>query len=677
MTQRDREALEPKLDTGLVLLLALAAAPLSRHFPLSIGAFFYAMLGLRLLLQRRGFGPPGRLILGLLAAAGLLLVLAQYHRVFGRDPGSALLLVMVGLKLLELRQRRELYTGVFLGLFLVVVQSLFDQDLLVNLYLLLVSLALIALLAEAHRAKPSFRPRPALRQLGLLLLPALPLAVVLFLLFPRLSAPLWSLYASSGSAITGFSDRLQPGSVSQLSQSEAVAFRARFSGEPPSQDKLYWRGLVFVGTDGKNWELAETEPLDADAVALVWQDEVLDYSLTLEPHRQRWLFALELPVSLPPGTRLSSAFELRSAQPVNRLTRYAMRSSPALENRTIGPLQREDALQLPDNITPRMRALVAGWQANGDAPRRLVDSALLHFRNEAFYYSLTPPQTRGNPADQFLFETRSGFCEHYATSFTLLMRIAGIPSRVVTGYQGGAFNPLGDYLIVRQSDAHAWSEVWLPERGWTRIDPTAAVAPERILRSFDPGFLVGGAPIRFSDQQLSFLRDLARSTGLVWDAVNSGWNDWVLQYGSSKQSALMQRLGLGFLRHAGMGIALVLISAAILALVALLMLGRERTRVDPVQRAFLRLCQRLSRHGLARGPSEGPRDYAERVARARPELATRMRSAAQLYVRLRYGRGGSSEDLRRLRQLVAKVRPRLGPVDRGRQSRQRRGDLTK
>jgi hypothetical protein len=350
---------------------------------------------------------------------------------------------------------------------------------------------------------------------------------------------------------------------------------------------------------------------------------------------------------------------------VNRLTRYQLRSIPGLENREISPLQRQHALQLPENITPRMRSLVADWQAHNDDPSSLVDAALRHFRNQAFYYSLTPPRTLSNPADEFLFETRSGFCEHYATGFTLLMRIAGIPSRVVTGYQGGAFNPLGNYLIVRQSDAHAWSEVWLPERGWTRIDPTAAVAPERVLRSFDPGFLVSGAPIRFSDQQLSLLRDLAREAGLVWDAVNSGWNDWVLQYGSSQQSALMQRLGLGFLRQAGMGIALVLISAAILALVAALMLGRERARVDPVQRAFLRLCQRLSRHGLARGPSEGPRDYAERVARARPELAKPMRRAAQLYLRLRYGRGGSSDDVRRLRRLTAEVRPGLGPPDRG------------
>ncbi len=664
MTKRDRQPVEPALVTGLLVLLALTAAPLSRHFPLWIGAFFYAMLGLRLLLQRRGLGPPGRLILGLFAAAGLLLVLVQYHRVFGRDPGSALLLVMVGLKLLELRQRRELYICVFLGLFLVVVQSLFDQDLLVNLYLLLVSLALIALLGEAHRAKPRFRLRPALRQLGLLLLPAIPLAAVLFVLFPRLSAPLWSLYAGSGTGITGFSDRLQPGNVSQLSQSEAVAFRASFDGTPPPQNQLYWRGLVFVGTDGRNWELANTEPLHPDALALVWEDEVLDYSLTLEPHRQRWLFALELPVALPPDTRLSGAFELQSAQPVRRLTRYQMRSSPGLENRELSAQQRKRALQLPDNITPRMRALVAGWQAQSDDPARLVDAALQHFRNEAFYYSLTPPRTFGNPADEFLFETRSGFCEHYATSFTLLMRVAGIPSRVVTGYQGGAFNPLGDYLIVRQSDAHAWSEVWLPERGWTRIDPTAAVAPERILRSFDPGFLVGGAPIQFSDQQLSLLRDLAREAGLVWDAVNSGWNDWVLQYGSSRQSALMERLGLGFLRQAGMGIALVLICAAILALVALLMLGRERTRVDPVQRVYLGLSQRLSRHGLARGPSEGPRDYAERVARARPELAIQVRQATQLYLRLRYGSGGSKEDLRRLRRLAAEVRPKRGPADR-------------
>jgi hypothetical protein len=321
----------------------------------------------------------------------------------------------------------------------------------------------------------------------------------------------------------------------------------------------------------------------------------------------------------------------------------------------ISPDEKAAGLELPPNVTHRMRRLVADWQHQAHGPQEVVRAALRYFNQEPFYYTLQPPRLGTNPADEFLFETRRGFCEHYASSFALLMRIAGIPSRIVLGYLGGELNPIGNYLIVRQSDAHAWVEVWLQKRGWVRVDPTAAVAPERVERSDILTDLGGGAPARFQIGDPGELYRWAHRLRLIADAVDAGWRNWVLDYSRSRQQGLLNSFGLGFLREYGLAAAMIVASALMLALVAA-GIGRRRAPRDTLQKIYLRFCRRLATCGLERHPSEGPMAFGARIAAARPNLRRPVHSFLSLYLPLRYGRRARSpQNIQELRRRLARV----------------------
>ncbi|HHH39543.1 MAG TPA: DUF3488 domain-containing protein [Sedimenticola sp.] len=641
----------------VTLLTLLAAAPHLQHLPATLGAFFVAITGLRLLALMRPTLLPGRLLLLPLTFGGLALVLVEYPVLFGREAGVALLVSMLGLKLLEIRRRRDLFVLAFIGYFTLGTLFLFSQSAVTLVYALLLTLGFTATLVEGSRLRPSPSLLLPLKQAALLLLQSLPLAMVLFLLFPRFDSPLWELGAEEQQGVTGFTDRLTPGAVSRLSRSRRVAFRVTFDGPLPQRRLRYWRGLVLWHTDGRVWTRGS---LPGGRLArLQAQGDPVGYQVTLEPTGQRWLFALELPFTAPAGTRLDPAFQLIRGTPVSHRLRYRVRSYLRYRTGPLGPEERRLALQLPDNVTRRMRALVRAWRENSADDAALVRHGLAWLHDQPFYYTLYPPPVDANPADQFLFETRRGFCEHYATSFTLLMRLAGIPARVVAGYQGGEFNPLGAYLIVRQSDAHAWSEVWLQGQGWVRVDPTAAVAPGRIEQALDPGRVTRetGAPIDFTPLQPGYLGPLLQRLAWGADAVNEAWHRWVLGYSGKRQSQLLERLGLGFLN--GVRLAFGMVSAALLTLLLIsgVILYRARGRPEPAQRAYRRFCQRLARKGLERRPSEGPVNFARRVIRARPDLGRQVAAITALYIDLRYGTGSDLTQLARLRRLVARFRP--------------------
>jgi transglutaminase-like putative cysteine protease len=635
----------------------LAAAPHLFHLPSGIGAFFVSMAILRLAALYRPRLLPGRLLLVPLTFGGLAIVLFNYPILFGKEAGVALLISMLGLKLMEIRQRRDIYVLVFIGYFTLATLFLFQQGMAMLLYTLLVVTGLTAALVETTRAQPSEKLYQPFRVAARLLLQAVPVALVLFLLFPRFSSPLWQLGVAQKSGVTGISDRLSPGSISRLSRSRAVAFRASFAGTVPAPAKRYWRGLVLWQTDGKEW--TDESPQEAVAISLRAFSDPLRYSVTLEPYKGRWLFALDLPDQVPQGARLGPDFQLTRDNPITRRIHYQGSSRLEYNTGPISTAQRQLGLELPENITPRMRALVQEWREQAADDAELVRKGLNYFRTQPFYYTLYPPLVEENPSDQFLFDTRRGFCEHYATSFTLLMRLAGIPARVVVGYQGGEINPLGDYLIVRQSDAHAWTEVWLEGRGWVRIDPTAAVAPERIEQVLDldqiPRLI--GAPIDFTRMEAGYLRQLMRQIGWSMDAVNSAWQRWVLGYSSKRQSQLLEQIGLGFLQGTRLALGMVIGAAIALSLASLLILYRSRDKVDPVQRAYQRYCQRLQRRGLARGDQEGPADFARRVVRERPDLRRQAATITALYIGLRYGPDQSKQRLKRLQRLVTQFRP--------------------
>lgn len=625
----------------LIAVICMAVAPHFTHTTIWVTLFFIATLCYRMIAVRLPRLLPGKLLLFLITIAAVGVIIANHAQLLDWRVAVELLIVMVGLKLLELRRRRDLYVTLFLGYFTIAANFLFNQNLLLAAYLFAVVVGLTTILLEASRSQSSQRPLKSLRLSLSLLLQGVPIMVALFLFFPRLSAPLWSLGLDQQRAVTGLSDSVSPGSISELIRSRAVALRVDFEGAVPPPRLRYWRGPVMWDSDGASW--FRGEPLVQGGVEYTAMGEPIDYSVTLEPGGDMWLLALDLPRAPPPKASLEPGFELIADKPVTRRLRYQVRSYLHYNTGDLPENERRRALQLPANITSRMKQLVQLWQ--GDAKDKnaghaaVVNLALRYFRQQPFYYTLYPPLLEDNPVDEFLFESRRGFCEHYASSFVTLMRVAGIPARLVTGYQGGEINPLGGHLVVRQSDAHAWAEVWLDGAGWVRIDPTAAVAPERVERPFeidydDAGIV--GSPIQFSLVESGLLTRLARQFRLGRDAVNASWHRWVLGYSKQKQGRIMDLLGLGFAKGAIVAIAASLL--VVISLTGALLWYRGRERLDPVQADYLLFCSRMATAGVERFPYEGAGSYSRRIVRQRPDLKAAVDEIISLYNSLRYGR---------------------------------------
>ena len=647
------------------LLLALGTAPLLLHLDAQVGLYAGVLLALAGVSVRWPRLQPNRWLLLLLTLAGGLNVLDTYHSLVGRDPGSALLLTMVALKRLETRTRRDLRVLALAFGFLVVVQFLFDESPLLAGWLLLMLLLATALLADLSAAAGAHRAaqwRASARLALVHLLQALPLALVLFFLFPRLDAPLWDLGLDQKRAVTGLKDWLEPGSIGELVVSGEDAFRVRFD-RPPGMptDAMYWRGPVLWRLDGQRWlprhEIGEDRAVPAvEPPAAAPGAEPLRYTVVLEPTDQRWLFGLEMPVSIPDDARFTPDYQLVAEQPVDELRLYRMASAPDYRLRAPTPEERQAALALPAGVSERMRRLVADWRAGGAGAGEVVEHALAFFHREPFRYTLLPPELGGNPTDEFLFETRAGFCEHYAASFVVLMRLAGIPSRIVLGYLGGEHNPIsGDYL-VRQSDAHAWAEVWIAGEGWSRVDPTAAVDPARVEHDNQLGRLGSAAPVRFRVGETSLLGQAARGLRMVAGAFEAGWKHWVLGFSSAEQRQLLDWLGLGHLREYGLALLMSAAGSAVMLTWALALARRPRPR-DPVQRCWQRFGRRLARLGLAPRHHEGPLDYRNRVVTVRPDLSAPVDAIVDAYLRLRY-RPAAGDDPRTLCRRVRRFRPR-------------------
>ncbi|MFZ5558823.1 MAG: transglutaminase TgpA family protein [Pseudomonadota bacterium] len=638
---------------GLLASLALALGPHALRLPWWLTAFAVGLGLWRLHLSREGRKLPSRWVLVTLTVIGIGATIAGFGTIFGRSGGVALLIVLMALKLLETTSRRDAVLLAQLGYFLVITQFLYDQSIPVAAYLALPIVTLTATLVALAREGTPPSPLQALGTAGALLAQSLPVMLILFVFFPRLPSPLWAVPQESAAAVSGLSDSMSPGDLSRLSLSDAVAFRVDFRGDAPPSAQMYWRGPVLTRFDGRTWSApfpneyrsAGFEPLDAG----------VEYTVTLEPHQKRWLFALDLPATVPDKAVLAADFQLLANLPVRNRMRYDMRSHVRYRTELKeAAWERNRALRLPEDGNPRARALAAQWRERhrGD-PRAIVNAALAHFRGESFFYTLQPPLLGEDSIDDFLFNTRRGFCEHFSSTFAFLMRAAGVPTRVVTGYQGGEFNPIGNYLIVRQADAHAWAEVWIEGAGWVRVDPTAAVSPSRIQRGIASAVPVGDPLPVLMRAEFNWLRKIHHT----WDAAANAWNQWVLGFNDQRQRDLLRRVGMSTPSWQAMGAALLVGTGAVLLGFTALMLWRLRTRpVDPVQRAYARFCRRLARRGLTRNAWEGPRDFARRVAGARPDLAGAVAAISRLYVDIRYGGRADPRALDRLKALVAAFR---------------------
>ncbi|MGH8506454.1 MAG: transglutaminase TgpA family protein [Stenotrophobium sp.] len=618
----------------LIAVLALVIAPHAGHLPAWEILLIVTAMAWRALIALRQWRLPSLLPRTALTLAGFGGVYASYHSISGQSAGTALLCAMTALKLLEMRARRDVMIVVLLMYFILVTHFLFSQDLWTIAYLLVCAVAITALLMDCNHPGNAVPVRPLLRRATIMVAQSLPLMLAMFILFPRIPGPLWGLPSDTGAHRSGLSDSMMPGDIEKLILSDAVAFRVHFDGPAPPQDQRYWRGPVFDRFDGRKWSpRIAPQQLPPEAVELT--GAAVDYDLTLEPTQQRWIFALDLPAptGLPAATSLHGAGQLLADKPVGERVLYRLRSYPHYRLQpALSPFQRRMMLQLPANADPRSRALAAQWRAQQTDDAQIVQQALRMFRSEPFYYTLHPPKLGADSVDEFLFDTRRGFCEHYASSFTFLMRAAGIPARVVTGYQGGEKNAYGDYYVIHQYDAHAWSEVWLDGRGWVRVDPTAAVAPNRVEEGLASALTAAdGLPSFLQRQSQIWLNLSAR-----WDWLNNRWNRWVLAYGPELQADFLSHFGIT--DWSQMILVLTVAITLLLSAVGLSLLRQFAPvqRRDDVLRQWQRAIKPLRKLGLQQAPHEGPQDFAARVIARQPLLESSMQRVLDAYLRLRY-----------------------------------------
>ena len=630
-----------ELIYSLVLSVLMVTAPHAPHLPVWTSALGATLLIWRSYLAYSGRPLPGRSALLAITIASLFAILFEFHTLFGREVGITLLGLLASLKLLEIRNRRDAMALIYLCCFSIIVNFFYSQSLATGFYL--IATLLVITVSWVHLNMPASAFKPRLKVASTLLLQALPLTLILFLLFPRIQGPLWGLPQDAYSSKSGLDDKMSPGSMAHLILSDDVAFRVRYKGHVPRRDQMYWRGPVLWDFNGTTWVRGKAgdvvPPLLSDA------SDPVEYEVTLEPNDKNWLFALDMPDGITVPARLTYDFQAISPKPIHERIIYDARSELSYRaNLHESDAQLARALRLPPNIDPKTIALAREWRAQSSSDEQVIGHALAYFHNQNFRYTLEPRPS--GSIDEFLFSTREGYCEHYASGFVFLMRAAGIPARVVTGYQGGEYNSIGRYYIVRQSDAHAWAEVWLKGSGWRRVDPTAAISPERVER----GLSTVQSPGLAISEGAAWLHGLRMN----WDALSYQWNQWVIGYNSENQQAYLSRMGL---TSAAQRIAyLALILGFIVLLFALYMLRfLFMKKTDRAQRAWLRVCRKLERAGLPRLQHEGPQDYAMRVAASRPDLSFNIHEIADLYIQLRYA--DSKEDKARLDRLSSAFRP--------------------
>ena len=656
--------LERRQGSWLLGSALLTLAPHASWLPSWITILCAALLSWRGFLQWRGKQAPPHLLLLLLTVAAAAGVRAEFGHFFGKDPGVALLALLLGLKLLEVRTVRDVRATVLLCFFLQL--AIFFEDQSVPVAAVVLCATLLALVSLVTLTDPGGRNAEHLRTAATLMAQGLPLMLVLFVIFPRIEGPLWGLPADAFSARTGLSETMSPGSISALSTSGAIAFRAAFTGTAPPPLQRYWRGPVLSQFDGRSWHPGRVQ--EADAPFYSPGGDRLDYTLTLEAHARRWLLALDYPgaINTEPDTaagrqsgsgaraalRYTSDYQLLDRQPVRARARYLLNAYP---NTSVGREESAASLaaarQLPAGFNARTRALAMAMAANTTSDAQILQRAIAHLRGAELIYTLNPPLLGTDSVDEFLFDTKRGFCEHFASAFTVLMRAAGVPARVVTGYQGGEINPIDGNLVVRQLDAHAWSEVWLAGRGWVRVDPTYVSAPRRIEEGLVAA-LPTGEPLPFN---LGVQNAWARTLRLRWEALSNAWNQRVLGYNPDRQRELLARLG--FQGDDAWVLAGALTTCAGILLLALFMwTSRKRKTEDALDRAWRRLSKRLASRGLERQPWEGAHDYAHRVAGAIPELEATMRAIGDNYGRLRYGPKPDAAQVHALIRMIKTLR---------------------
>lgn len=635
--------------TWLIAALSFVIAPHTLRLPLWVTAVCVLAGAARWWIARSGWRTPAWWCMAVLAIGVFVGAYLEYRRIFGREVGVTLLIAMLCLKTLEMKMKRDVLIVIFMGFFLAMTNFLYSQTLPMGIYMFICAWIFVATLIGFNRIGTEATIRERLVPSAWLMLQAIPLMLVLFFLFPRLSGPLWTM-PQEDRARTGLSDRMAPGDISKLSLSDAVAFRVDFQGAVPENADLYWRGPVLGQHEGRAWTAYNV----SEVPRLNYQSEgpPISYRVTLQPHNKPWLFALDLPGSLPADGYFLADYQLRAKTPIATLRAYDMTSYLRYRAGTeISPAQRRPYLRYVDTLNPRAIAYGKTLRAEFADDKDLIETLLKRYNLE-FTYTLEPPTLGLHPVDEFFFDTKQGFCEHYASSFVLILRAAGIPARVVTGYQGGEVNPITRQLVVRQSEAHAWSEVWLADLGWVRIDPTFAVSPLRINRGMSAALGPSGLfDTLAGTDRLGVLNQLRYG----WDALNSQWNRWVIGFSSERQRGLFDRFGVDNMDWKQLAVWMIVGMALASGIVgALLLLQTYRSRKTPVVAAYDAFCRKLEKAGIRRAPQQGPQDFLAQIARARPTLHTEASKVITAYVAARYA--ASADTAAAIKQFILLAR---------------------
>jgi transglutaminase-like putative cysteine protease len=643
---------------GISGCLALALLAHVTALPLSVPIIVVVCVLIRLGLARGGRGPPPKAVLLTIAALAVPLLFVRFHTFNGLVAGTALLATTAGLKLLETKTRRDIYIITLLIYFVSLAALLEGDSFWLLAYLIGVCWLTTATLLRLTSNGPAPGWRRSLGYGGRVLAQALPLALVFWLLFPRFAAPLWHIPSDSQTAASGLSDTMSPGDISQLALSDEIAFRVHFASAAPPPAERYWRGPVLNVFDGHTWTRSGGGL--SGTPALQPQGPAYQYTVMMEPNQHRWIFMLDWPTDWDlPRARLTNDYTLVLADPLSRPidvvgTSYTrvQSSEPLNEN-----VRKRDT-RLPPNRNPRTLQLARELRSAHPDDMDYARAVLKIFTQEPFFYTLSPPKLADDSVDEFLFGTKRGFCGHYASAFAALMRAAGIPARVVTGYHGGTLNPYGDFWTLRQSDAHAWTEVWIEARGWVRIDPTAAIAPERVEHG--PADAVNADdPLVSRWQRRTVWFAGAR---LRLDALKVIWRERILDFDQGSQRKLLEMLKI----PEPDGQKLVMVLAAAMALVLGWLTWQVRRELAPqskdlTARTYARLCAKLAAAGIPRRAHEGAEGYALRVAQQRPDLADTVTALCRHYSYLRYAAPSARITLGQLQAGVRAFRPRAHP----------------
>lgn len=647
------------------MLAAVVAAllPHATHMPVWLSLVCALCIAWRYGVHRGRIGYPSRRLQALFTLALLAGILLHYRTLAGHQAGTAMLVAMFALKLLEMYKERDAYVVILIGYFVAATAFLFFFTLAMAVYVIGVALLFTAALVSINASldAPRFEP---LKRASLMLLQSIPIAILLFVVLPRIG-PLWSLGLQPSDARTGISDEMSPGSVGKLAQSGALAFRADFDGLVPPSARLYWRGLTLGEFDGKTWRQGQdpeqypallwyprdSRPPWAERLVATQQQaqaesaaatdtarSISKYDVLIEPTQRQWLFALTVPFTLEKDIALVFDHRLRARAPLKTLTRYRVVSVAGLARDIEPPAWLlADNLRVPAGSNPQARQWALQQRAEVDSDLAFANRVIAFFRDEGFSYTLSPPVLGAQAVDEFMFTTRRGFCEHYASTFAYLMRAAGIPARVVVGYQGGEVNSLSGTVQVRQYDAHAWAEIWLPSRGWVEFDPTAVVAPERIEQGSRAA--LGRAESLFDAGTFGtgMISDTVRKLGDAVDFLNHGWNRWVLGFDDDAQQGFLRRW-LGSLSPYRIGMLVLGVGALVVGVLSLWMFrGALFKRSDPVMDEYRRFCAAWSARGYERRDAEGPYSYLARLQAAEPRRALELQRFVVLYVQIAYG----------------------------------------